>query len=354
MMRSISVMTYVSGHVVRSWNPEKGPLSSDEMWLLRMALRSEEGRQQDRILIQILLELGIRPQAMLLLRNQDLRHYNDGKATRYELAITTIKRRTPEREIKLYPISSEVGCLLDQHRLPTSEAPLLHWLPSSHPDQGIRKALRRFVKDASIITPRTGRLLNLYPYRLRYTLATYLFEIGAPKATIAAVLNHKGLGKVHVYTATTSAIADQIGKAVDPAMEPLVQRFLGQAAVEEVPIGCQHLILSTVPHLKHFQKRVGVVGVCEREQPENCQASQPLDCYLCLFFSALKDAPHEELLQAIQSFVQCGQEEVDPRILRQHDDVQIAIQQLLKHLQLETSEPARQLEFVEFSLNPVL
>jgi hypothetical protein len=335
MLGSIPTRSHVSGHIVRSWNPEKGPLTPDEKWLLKQALRQKLGRQEDRILIQILLELGLRPHAMLLLRHQDLKRYEAPGAMRYELAVTTIKRRTQARETKGYPITPELGRLLELPQRRRPNAPLLHWLlPQAHPDKGIRSALRRFVEEANLISPRTGKRLNLYPYRLRYTLATYLFEMGAPLAAIAAALGHKGTRKAGIYIKTTAAIADQMAQAVDPTLAPLVQRFLGQAVIDAIPSGCQNLILSAVPHLQHLQPEVGVVGLCQRERPADCQRAQPLACYLCPSFAALRGGPHQDLLQAIQRFVAQGKATVDVSILKQHDDVQIAIQQLLQWLQL--------------------
>ena len=347
VLRSISAMFPVSGHIVRSWDPEKGPLAPDEKWLLKQALRQKLGQQRDRILIQILLELGLRPQAMLLLRSQDLRHYEVHGAVRYELAVTTIKRRTQERETKGYPISSELGRLLEQQQCRQPDAPLLHWLPQAQPDTGIRRGLRRFVKEANILSPITGNLLYLHPYRLRYTLATYLFELGAPIAAIAAALGHKGTRKAWIYIKTTAALADKIAQALDPAMEPLVHRFLGQAFIDTIPSGCQNLILNAVPHLQHLQTEIGVVGICKREQPEDCQRAQPLACYLCPSFAALKGGPHQDLLEAIKHFTEQGQGKVSTSILRQHDDVQMAMQQLLKWMQPDFATSMKQTETVE-------
>jgi integrase len=270
---------------------------------------------------------------MVLLRSQDLKRYEAPDAVRYELDVTTIKRRTQERETKGYPITPELGQLLEQQQRHQPDAPLLHWLPQAQPDGGICRALRRFVEEANLLSPRTGKLLNLYPYRLRYTLATYLFELGAPIAAIAAALNHKGTREAWTYIKTTAAIADKIAQAVDPVMAPLAQRFLGQAIIDTIPSGCQNLILSAVPHLQQLQPEIGVVGVCKRKQPEDCQRAQPLACYLCPAFAAFKSGPHQELLQAIHSFVEQGKGKVDDSILKQHDDVQIAIQQLLRWLQ---------------------
>ena len=330
---SIATRSPVSGHIVRSWNPEKGPLTPDEKWLLKQALRQEVGRQEDRILIQILLELGLRPHAMLLLRNQDLKRYEVPGALRYELAVTTIKRQTQERETKGYPITTELGRLLEPPQERQPNAPLLYWLTQAQPDQGIRSALKRFVAEADLISPRTGKRLHLYPYRLRYTLATYLFEMGAPLAAIAAALNHKGTRKIRIYIKTTAALADKMAQAVDPTLAPLVQRFLGQAIIDAIPSGCQNLILSAVPHLQHLQTELGVVGLCQQEQPADCQRAQPLACYLCPSFAALRGGPHQDLLQAIQRFVAQEQGKVAASILKQHDDVQIALQQLLQWLQ---------------------
>lgn len=54
--------------------------------------------------------------------------------------------------------------------------------------------------NTGIISPRTGKVLQLYPYRLRYTFATRHANQGAPAAALADMLDHKGLESVRVYT----------------------------------------------------------------------------------------------------------------------------------------------------------
>jgi hypothetical protein len=56
-------------------------------------------------------------------------------------------------------------------------------------------------------------------------LATYLFEMGAPLAAIAAALGHKGTRKAGIYIKTTAAIADKIAHALIQQWNPWYNAF---------------------------------------------------------------------------------------------------------------------------------
>src|SRR5947209_19934 len=84
-----------------------------------------------------------------------------------------------------WPDRRELGELLDGLRQPGEL--LLPWVAGVHPHHRIRHALRRWVRAACIISPRTGRPLRLSPRRLRYTLATEMAREGASRHKIADV-----------------------------------------------------------------------------------------------------------------------------------------------------------------------
>src|SRR5215471_10695510 len=71
----------------------------------------------------------------------------------YHLAVPRMKKRTEHRETRIRPISRELGELLDHMREPGQL--LLPWVAADRPQQRIRTGLRRWVRAAHIISPRT-------------------------------------------------------------------------------------------------------------------------------------------------------------------------------------------------------
>ena len=78
-------------------------------------------------------------------------------------------------------------------------------------------------------------------------------EEGASKFHIAEVLDHTDLQNVDVYTQTVSSIADQVARATDSELEPLVKRFLGTIVDSAPVVKCedtpQQVIPALAPHL---------------------------------------------------------------------------------------------------------
>lgn len=79
---------------------------------------------------------------------------------------------------------------------------------------------------------------------------------------------------------------------------------------------------------------MGGVGGCGRDSQKDglCDLFPPLSCYLCPFFAALRSGPHREVLGSLESYVRKNEASADPRILRQLDDIVIAIRTVLKKL----------------------
>ncbi|MBI5957337.1 MAG: tyrosine-type recombinase/integrase [Chloroflexi bacterium] len=341
VLRVLKTMTApgnVKGHHVRSRHPTQGPLSPEEQWLITQALRAERGADHDRVVVMLHLELGCNPLASVRLRASDLHRFETSQGPLYQLDVPRVKKRTIYRETKRRAVSQQLGHLLDVLRQPDPDSPLLHWLTSHQPERAVNQALRRWVRDAQLISPRTGDLLQLHARRFRYTLATHLAEEGASKFHIAEILDHTDLQHVEVYVETTARIADYVARATDPIMEPLVQRFLGQLVdAGDAPTfsGLPHdaLIPAAAPHLPLLS--VGGIGVCGRNTRHDglCQLLPPLSCYTCSLFGAFRDGPHREMLTAIDAYLDAAREQADPRILQQLDGVKQAIGQVLGQIE---------------------
>jgi hypothetical protein len=344
ILQSITAPGNSKGHHVRFRHETKGPLSPDEKLLVSRSLTAGKGTDRDRVIVMLHLELGLNPNSASRLKNKDFKRFQIGDIVEYQLDVPRLKKRTAHRETKRRPISKRLGELIEKLQQDEAEAPLLHWLTYSDPEDVIRQSMKRFVDEADLVSPRTRKRLSLSPRRFRVTLATQMAEEGASKFQIAEVLDHSDLQNVNVYVETASTIADYVEEATDHALRPLVSRFLGKIvdsveaqAFEDIP---NRIIPAEVPHLLLPLLDAGGVGLCGRDVRKDglCRLFPPLSCYLCPSFAALRSGPHRELLESIENFTREWKGRVDQRILAQLDDVRVAISQVIE--QLAASAPA--------------
>ena len=246
-----------------------------------------------------------------------------------------MKKQTIHRETKRRPISSVLGQLLEQLQQDGPKGPLLHWLAPSRPDQALTCAMRRFVRVSGITSSHTKALLHMTPRKFRTSLATHMAAQGASKFHIAEILDHTDLQSADVYTQTVSSIADHVAEATDPMLQPLVHRFLGKIAdASETPTNqeaTQQQIPALAPHLPLPMLNTGGIGSCGKKDGL-CRLLPPLSCYLCPCFVASRHGPHQEMLTALQAFLQQGEGMSDDRIKQQLDDVCIAITEVLEQI----------------------
>ncbi len=339
VLKTIRIQGNAKGHHVRFRHPTKGPLSEEEKQLLVRAVQSGCGTDEDRALVMLHLELGANPHALVRLTNRDFIHVRTQHGDFYQLDVPRVKKRTAQRETKRRPISRRLGELLQQLTAGEPDEVLLHWLSVDAPLAAIRTAMGRFVKNAGLVSPRTGKRLQLHPRRFRYTLATHLAAEGASKFHIAEVLDHTDLQNVEVYVETTPAIAKQVVAATDAAMTPLVNRFLGKVVDEperrQTDSSGAAVILAATPHIPLPMLSTAGVGVCGRNVRRDglCQMFPPLSCYLCPSFAAWRGDIHQALLVNLIAFIEAHQEQVDARILKQLEDIQAAMAEVISHCQ---------------------
>jgi integrase len=337
VLKTMKVRTFPKGHNVRFRHPTKGPFSPDEILSIRDAIKEGRGTDQDRSLVMLHLELGVNPYATAQLMNKDLKRYNIGDSIYYQIDIPRVKKRIAHRETKRRPISNQLGELLEKLQLGEPEDPLFHWLNQSWALPYITRAMRRFAIDANLKSL-TGSPLRVSPRRFRYTLATHMAEEGASKYHIAEILDHIDLQNVNVYVETVSSIAAAVAKATDPALGPVVKRFLGRIAdskEKQVDQGLPNAIIpAMMPHLPFAVLNSGGVGICGRDVRKDglCRLFPPLSCYRCSHFAALRDGPHKEMLESIETFISEVQGSVDDRILKQLEIIREAIKEFIELL----------------------
>jgi hypothetical protein len=345
-LRAIRAQGNVKGAAVRFRHVLKGPLDGSEQRMVIDTLRSGKGRAVDRAVVMIHLELGINPNSTVRLKNRDLLKFelktvengHSVSRNRYQLAVPRVKKRTEFREVKMRPISSELGGLLEALKKGGPDDPLFHWLIDCYPEGDVVRAMKRFAEEAKLISPRTGQTLWLAPRRFRYTLGTEAAREGASPASIAELLDHSDLQNVDVYVEASSYVVDQLGQKFDEVFEPIARRFRGkvveshtESAFPGVPA---KMIPSTSLHLPVLPVNIGGIGMCGRDVRKDglCHLAPPLTCYPCEFFAAFRDGPHAQVVAALERIIAELKESSDLRIPMQLEEVVVAARQLVAQI----------------------
>jgi hypothetical protein len=174
ILQSITAVGNAKGHNVRFRDSVKGPFSPDELLLISKAVIQGRSADLDRAIVMLHLELGHNPNASARLRNKDLVRYETKSGVAYQLDLPRVKKRTSRRETKTRPISAGLGSLLEGLQQGGPDSVLLHWLSPTNPEGGINRAMRRFAKDAKLVSPRTRRRLVINPRRFRFATQIHI------------------------------------------------------------------------------------------------------------------------------------------------------------------------------------
>lgn len=334
LFKAVRVSRPARAQPVRFRHVTKGPLSPDEKSLILKAIKEGKGTDQDRALVMLLCELGLRPVTISRLKVKDLKKIQVKQQVFYHLEVPFAKKRGSANKKRLRPISSGLGNLLETTISKAPDEHLFEMTNSRDPHVKITLSLNRFIREANIVSPRTNKLLRLTARRFRYTLATSLAEEGASKFHIAHTLGHADLKNVEVYVETRPSIAGIVSDAIDDAIEPIVNKFLGKV-VEERRSDEGVLIQGGASHIPLPMLNVGGIGYCDRDIQKNglCQMYPPLSCYLCPSFAALKTELHQEQLNFIEQYLEMNKEQMDFRIGEQLNEVKQALQELVMGLE---------------------
>jgi integrase len=348
-LKAIHAQGNVKGAAVRFRDPLKGPFDSDEQRMIVQAITRHAGMSVDRATVMLLLELGVNPQSVARMKNNDLLVFSVNllesgvprTIVKYQIQVPRVKKRKEFRETKTRPISKELGQLLTELQQGESNDPLLHWLSTDAPEDDVNAALNRFATAAHLVSPRTRSRLHLTARRFRFTLATEMAREGASRARIAEVLDHTDLQNVNVYVEAASYVVDQMGERFDEVFDPLLQRFCSKIvdstdrlAFDEIP---PKIIPADIVQLPTAPLNLGGIGMCGRDVHKDglCRLAPPLTCYPCEFFAAFRSGPHAEVLAALERIAAEMKATSDSRILLQFEDVMAAIRQLLAQIAAE-------------------
>jgi integrase len=325
-LRNIRMPGSLKGHITRFRDPVKGAFTWEEQVQIYEKLVNEEGDDEGRAIVSLYQQLGIRPEAIVLLRRVHLEIIHTNSGEEFFLNIPRVKK--PGAVVALNdcarkPINNQLGRLLLKlhERYPSSlDAPLLPSLNETRPHMEIQRKMLQWVDEVDIVTARlpvenegwrNKRLkknrspkyarLPVTAYRFRRTLATNLAEQGATVFEIAEALDDQSIGQATIYVENTSLITDVLESTIDshPDWIQIIKLFRGQI-LSEMDIALPE-ILGGAPHLADYDefKDIGCIGHCAN--PTDCHLEPPLSCYMCQYFRpALNSKSHERQLIQLQ------------------------------------------------------
>jgi integrase len=289
---------------VRTWDPETGALTTAELEILRRNLLPPPHEETDtehfaRVMLRTLTALGRRPNQLLgVLARGIARPKHDARLP----AVIWVpgskeQRNDPPRPYDLPDdLFNDLMCFAQRPKVSEAQTFFGYFfvtpITSQTRMQGPRavgncnERLRDWIAKTGIISPRTGKPLQVTPTRLRHTAATQLVRKGWAKEDIQEFLEHRSETAVLAYL-------DAVGNDMTPALERS-DRALGglfsdltktfQGKVVPRPAGkVEKPIVVPSPDNKAVIGQCGLAGTCPKSPFSACLAG----CGHFLFF---KDA----------------------------------------------------------------
>lgn len=367
------------GEAVKSEDPEKGPLDRTiELPLLINALERDDSTQyehlQQKAALALCIAFGRNPANLVWLNESDLVNLSDGIDPSkvppcYVLSIPRIKKRqlTPRQDfieekmdkaaarhvLNLIHANRDINTTIkttDRGEVTISHKPLFLRRPGQMqtvltaqaerafriPASEINRFLRAFVKRHNITSPLTGARMEVFPRRLRYTLATGLVEEGVSRRELAKILDHADTQHVEVYFALKGKMVRMLDAAVAKQFGSYLSFFTGKVVANEAEAvngdrDDKHLSFYSEINPTD-QTEIGVCG-----ESALCRLDPPYSCYLCPKFQPYVDANHEHVLELLLARRDERFEKGDHRMAVQQDRVIFAVGQVI-----ETCKEARE------------
>ncbi|WP_339478161.1 site-specific integrase [Pseudomonas sp. RL_5y_Pfl2_69] len=153
---------------------------------------------------------------------------------------------------------------------------------------------------------RTGKPLVFNAIRLRHTRARKLARMGVPKPILSYWLGHNHGEAIDSYYNDPAEEARKLNERMSPGLVPIAQAFHGRIIATDAEATYPDNPLKSLEFAKDgWLKNIGRCG-----RLSFCTTSSiPLPCYRCRSFEPLVDAPHEEVLKALQ-FRQAQENEI--------------------------------------------
>lgn len=338
------------GAAVRTRDPVSGPFSEAEYTALYKAVDAAYGQKQLPLWIVVITRLlyacGGRIAQYASLKVSDLK-LSKGKYVLYLPQAKTREKHTRE-SFKEFDLSPQTIELLLEHIAqlrqmgydnnaalfplglvsPTSTVIELRTEDDLFAGHCISQLLGKLLISAlNRIAPVTERLnygpLPVNPSRFRYSFATRLVEEGASRAVVADRLGHVDLQNVEVYYEASPKIIENIDKAMDAMLAPLANAFRGRLIKDE---GQSTHKGAPGSRIIDFRISSQPIASCAGKG-QGCSFNKPVACYSCYKFEPWLDAPHEKVLERLET--EREKHAGDERIAMINDDAILAVRQVI-------------------------
>lgn len=366
-LKNLKLKGNVKGLDVRIEIDGRGALSTVEFYRLKELLNNYSGEfvsgspsYWKLIATWVFIVLGIRPEQLRLLMDEDLQIKTSEKGSKiYLLNVPSVKKHysLPRTYFKKRPIPAFLGEMIEMLIVSNHEyAQKRGWAFESLPifmSSNTGHVDGRIVGvDLARLSPTTISLssknlletinaeelrrgyrlfdINLNPRRLRKTFASQAAAQGVPARVLAELLDHEDLQHVMVYYEQSPEFTRKLDVVYRESFGELFEFFKGNITLETVVKAHKEQVIYGPENLR----RLVEIGFCGSDQ--RCRLAPPYSCYGCDKLQACDNkAVHEEVLKSMK-------DEIDELFLHQaqpgrYDAEHIlACQQLIT--QLEGSE----------------
>ncbi len=322
------------GEAVRTLDPENGPLCRTlEVPKLIDALKTDTSKKlshiQQRALVALFLALGRNPGNFVHLKETDFVTIKKGEESFYFLDIPRIKKRFdhPRNDLKrqslepyiakhikelikankrLWREHKKAGTILPEHQpLFAREEPIEanKQSPDLEDDRfnltspDLYKRVKAFSKRLNIVSPRTEKVLNLTPRRLKYTFGTTMAFLGVTRSELAHLFDHSSDHSVDCYFNIQNGMVPILDRAAAKTVAPYVDAFKGKIIRDRSESENRDLIGKELSFSPTARDKPAEIGMCG--QAELCHLDPPFSCYLCPCFEPYADANHELILDKL-------------------------------------------------------
>lgn len=195
----------------------------------------------------------------------------------------------------------------------------------------ITKTLQRAVLKSGCHSERTGKVLEVFATRFRYTTGTRAAREGFGPMVIAELLDHTDTQNANVYIKNIPEHAAALDNAIGHLLAPYAQAFQGVLVDREEDARRGNDPTSRIRHKGEGAGTCGTYGFCG--------ANVPIPCYTCMHFQPWLDGPHE----TIYTFLHSERERIlgittDGAIAAVNDRTILAVAQVIQQCQRRREE----------------
>lgn len=158
-------------------------------------------------------------------------------------------------------------------------------------------APQKSLRPKAPISPRTGMSIIVNANRMRHTRTRQLARQGVPRNLLSHWLGHTAEKSLDAYYNDPAEQARQLDEAMAPVLTPIAMAFAGTLIDSEDQATRGNDPSSKLEYA--HEGKLKSVGNCGKHS--FCTTSSvPIPCYRCKYFEPLVDAPHQEVLDALE------------------------------------------------------